>query len=75
MTTYRSRRPHVVASELLGTVALAAARGGARVGSGGCSSQPPATAAVLAVGIAGAAYATVLVYTGLPRPWAAWSGG
>ena len=35
--------------------------------------QPIAEALVLAVAIAVAAYATVLVYTVLPRAWNAWS--
>jgi len=35
--------------------------------------RPPATAAALLLGAAGAAYATVLAYTELPAAWRAWS--
>jgi hypothetical protein len=35
--------------------------------------RPPATAAALVLGVAGAAYATVLAYTELPTAWGAWS--
>ncbi len=35
--------------------------------------RPVPTAAVLSVGIAGAAYAAVLAYTLLPQAWSAWS--
>jgi hypothetical protein len=65
---------HVIASELLGAVAAAAAVASPR-GLPWLVSQPAWTAGVLAVGIAGAAYAIVLVYTEVPRAWAAWSGG
>jgi hypothetical protein len=65
---------HVIASELLGSLALAAAVAGPR-GLGSVLDQPAPQAAVLLAGIAGAAYATVLVYTAVPRAWAAWSGG
>jgi hypothetical protein len=34
--------------------------------------RPVAPALALIVGIAGAAYGTVLVYTELPRAWNAW---
>jgi hypothetical protein len=64
---------HVIASELLGALALAAALTGPR-GLGWLAGQPGIRAVVLAVGVAGAAYATVLVYTTVPRAWAAWSG-
>jgi hypothetical protein len=63
---------HVIASELLGTVALAAALAGPQ-GLGWVLGQPAPTAVVLLIGIAGAAYATVLVYTHAPRAFAAWS--
>ncbi len=63
---------HVIASELLGMLALAAALAGPR-GLGWVLGQPAPTAAVLLIGIAGAAYATVLVYTLAPRAFAAWS--
>jgi hypothetical protein len=33
------------------------------------------TAVALSIGIAGAAYATVLIYTELPLAWSAWVGG
>lgn len=36
-------------------------------------SRPAGQAAVLALGIAGCAYATVLAYTQLPAAWGAWS--
>jgi hypothetical protein len=65
---------HVIASELLGALAAAAAVASPR-GLPWLASQPPLTAGVLAVGIAGAAYATVLLYTVVPRAWSAWSGG
>jgi hypothetical protein len=65
---------HVIASELLGTLALTAAIAGPR-GVGWVFGQPPAEAAVLLVGIAVAAYAVVLVYTVVPRAWTAWSTG
>jgi hypothetical protein len=64
---------HVIASELLGALALAAALAGPR-GLGWLAGQPGITAAALAVGVAGAAYATVLVYTAVPPAWATWSG-
>ncbi len=38
-------------------------------------SRPVSSALVLALGIAGASYATVLVYTQLPYAWSAWTGG
>lgn len=66
--------PHVIASELLGTLALAAAVAGPR-GLDWVFGRPPATAAVLLIGITGAVYAVVLVYTVVPRAWAAWSAG
>jgi hypothetical protein len=36
--------------------------------------EPVATVMVLTLGIAGAAYATVLAYTELPLAWSAWAG-
>jgi methylamine utilization protein MauE len=63
---------HVVASVLLGTLAAAAAVASPR-GVSWLASQPVVTAAVLAVGIAGAVYATVLLYTAVPRAWTVWS--
>jgi hypothetical protein len=63
---------HVIASELLGLMALAAALAGPRA-LGWVLGQPAPTAVVLLIGIAGAAYATVLVYTLAPRAFAAWS--
>jgi Methylamine utilisation protein MauE len=65
---------HVIASELLGTLALAAAVASPR-GLAWLGSQPAPVAVILSVGIAGAALATVLVYTAVPRAWTAWSGG
>jgi hypothetical protein len=64
---------HVVASGLLGALALAAALTGPR-GLGWVLARPVPTAAVLVFGIAGALYATVIVYTQLPTAWAAWGG-
>ncbi len=60
---------HVIASELLGVLALGAALTGPR-SLGWALDQP----AALLVGIAGALYATLLVYTQMPAAWAAWSG-
>jgi hypothetical protein len=64
---------HWIASAVLGAVALGAAVAGGR-GLGWVLDRPAPAAAVLAFGIAGALYATVLVYTQLPAAWAAWSG-
>lgn len=63
---------HVIASELLGLLALAAALAGPRA-LGWVLGQPAPTAVVLLIAIAGAAYATVLIYTLAPRAFAAWS--
>ena len=65
---------HVIASELLGTLALAAAVTGPR-GLGWIIGQPAQNAVALLIGIAGGVYAVVLVYTAVPRAWAAWSAG
>ncbi|MBV8221181.1 MAG: hypothetical protein JO325_22170 [Solirubrobacterales bacterium] len=65
---------HVIASELLGTLAVAAAIAGPR-GLGWMLGLPAPQAVVLLAGIAGAVYAIVLVYTVVPRAWAAWSAG
>ena len=65
---------HSIASALLATLVLAAAVAGPR-GLGWVFARPPATAAVLLIGIAGAVYGVVLVYTVVPRAWAAWSAG
>ena len=62
---------HVIASELLGTVVLAAAIAGPK-GLGWVFGQPAPEAAALLVGITGAVYAVVLVYTVVPRAWGAW---
>jgi hypothetical protein len=64
---------HVIASELLGLLALAAALAGPR-GLGWVLDQQAEVAAVLLTGIAGAGYATVLLYTAAPQAWTAWSG-
>jgi hypothetical protein len=64
---------HVIASELLGTLALAAAFAGP-LGLGWVLGQPAPQAAALLIGMAGAVYATVLVYTLAPRAWVVWSG-
>ena len=62
---------HVIASELLGMLALAAAVAGPR-GLGWVLGQPGPGAVALLIGIAGAVYAVVLVYTVVPRAWGAW---
>ena len=56
----------MIASELLGAVAVGAALAGPH-GLGWVLDQPPMQTAALLVGVAGALYATVLVYTQLPR--------
>ena len=63
---------HVIASELLCAVAVAAALMSPR-GLTWLADQPGPTAVALAAGVAGAVYATVLVYTQLPAAWSAWS--
>jgi len=65
---------HVIASELLGTLVVAAAIAGPR-GLGWVLELPAPQAVVLLAGIVGAVYAVVLVYTVVPRAWAAWSAG
>jgi len=65
---------HVIASELLGLLALAAAVAGPR-GLGWVLDQHATTAVALTIGVVGAAYAVVLVYTVVPRAWTAWSAG
>jgi hypothetical protein len=65
---------HVVASELLGALVVAAAIAGPR-GLGWVLGLPAPQAVVLLAGIAGAVYAVVLVYTVVPRAWEAWSAG
>ena len=64
---------HWVASLVLGAVALGTAVAGSH-GLGWVLGRPATTALVLLLGIAGALYATVLVYTEVPRAWSAWSG-
>jgi hypothetical protein len=63
---------HVIASELLGTLAAVAVIAPPH-GLAWVLARPAAQAAVLLIGIAGAVYATVLVYTRLPAAWNAWS--
>jgi hypothetical protein len=63
----------VIASELLGALAVGAALAGPH-GVGWALGRPALSAAVLAAGIAGALYATMAVYTQLPAAWTAWSG-
>jgi hypothetical protein len=65
---------HVIASELLGTLVLAAAVAGPR-GLGWVVGLPAPQSVVLLSGIAGAVYGVVLVYTVVPRAWGAWSAG
>ena len=62
---------HVIASELLCAVGVAAAVASPR---GLLAGQPAWTAGVLAAGVGASVYAIVLVYTEVPRAWAAWSG-
>jgi len=62
---------HVIASELLGALVLAAAVAGPR-GLGWLLGLPAPQAVVLVAGIAGAVHAVVLVYTAVPRAWGAW---
>jgi hypothetical protein len=63
-----------VLSGVLAAVALAAAVAGVH-GIGWILGSAGATIGlVAALGILGAAYAAVLVYTALPQAWAAWSG-
>jgi hypothetical protein len=64
---------HVIASELLGTLALAAVAAPPH-GLAWVLARPATQAAALLIGIAGAVYATVLAYTVVPRAWAAWEG-
>lgn len=64
---------HVIASELLCAVGVGAAVAPPR-GLGWLAGLPAWTAGVLAVGIAAGVYALVLVFTEVPRAWAAWSG-
>ena len=62
---------HWIASALLGTLVLVAAVAGPR-GLGWLLERPAPQAVALLIGIAGALYATVLVYTVVPRAWGAW---
>lgn len=63
---------HVVASELLGALALTAAL--ARpFGLSWLASQPAPMSLVAGAGVLAATYATVLIYTQLPVAWNAWS--
>jgi hypothetical protein len=64
---------HVIASGLLGSMALASAIAVPR-GLGWLAGRSAVAAAVMLIGVAGAAYAAVLVYTAVPRAWAAWGG-
>jgi Methylamine utilisation protein MauE len=66
-------RAHVIASELLAAMAVAAAFTTPH-GIGWVGGQPGITPAALVVGVAGATYAVVLLYTAVPRAWAVWSG-
>jgi hypothetical protein len=64
-------RAHVIASGLLGTVALVASLSGVH-GLAWLWGRPVPQTAVLLIGIAGAVYGVVLVYTVVPRAWGAW---
>jgi hypothetical protein len=70
---FRVTRAHVIASELLAASAAATTFVTPR-GLGWLASQPVPVAVSLAAGIGGAVLATALVYTSVPRAWAAWSG-
>jgi hypothetical protein len=63
-----------VLSGLLALIGVAAALAGAH-GTGWLLGRGALSACALAVGVAGAAFATVLAYTELPLAWSAWSGG
>jgi hypothetical protein len=63
---------HALLNGLVAVVAAAAAVSSPR-GAAWLASRPAPTAAVLAVGTVGAAYAFVLLYTDVPRAWSAWS--
>jgi hypothetical protein len=65
-------RAHVIASELLCALVVGAAVASPR-GIAWLAGHPAPNVVALAVGIAGAAYATVLVYTTVPLAWNAWS--
>lgn len=62
-------------SLLSATVALIAGLGAAEPvhGAAWILDRPPGSAVAVSVGIAGVAYAAVVVYTELPQAWAAWS--
>lgn len=62
---------HWIASGLLASLALTAAVARPR-GLGWLLSRPAATGAIALIGIVGAVYAVVLVYTVVPRAWWAW---
>jgi hypothetical protein len=66
-------RAHVLASELLAAMAAAAAFTTPH-GIGWLAGLPIGRGVRLVVGVAGATYAVVLLYTAVPRAWAAWSG-
>jgi len=63
----------VIASELLAAMAAAAVFA-TPDGLGGLTGEPGLRGVAVLVGVAGATYAMVLVYTALPRAWAAWGG-
>jgi Methylamine utilisation protein MauE len=64
---------HALASAVLAGVAAASAIVGPR-GLAWLAGPPGPKGVALAVGVAGATYAVVLVYTEVPRAWAVWSG-
>jgi hypothetical protein len=70
---FRVTRAHVIASELLAASAAAAAFATPH-SLGWMATQSGWRGAALVVGVAGAVYAVALVYTTVPRAWAAWSG-
>lgn len=63
---------HWIASGLLASVALAATTFGPPRGLEWLLARSVSTGAIALIGIAGALYAVVLVYTALPRAWGAW---
>jgi len=65
---------HWIASGLLASLALAAAAFGPPHGVDWLLSRSTATGVIALIGVAGALYAAVLVYTVVPRAWGAWGG-
>ena len=64
---------HWIASAGLGAVALGATVAGPQ-GLGWVLGRPAPQVTALLIGIVGAVYAAVILYTAVPRAWTAWSG-